>query len=409
MRALAPFAPLIVLWRLIAGKEERGRLTERFGFYTQERPPGRLIWLHGASVGELKVLQVLHRELRTLAADASFLFTTNTRTSAADFARRPPASARHAYAPIDTDGAVGRFLDHWRPDLALFVESELWPNRILTTHARGVRLGLFNATMSARSRVSWSKRANAARAILSALDVIVAAETDTAHTLSTLSDRAVSAPGNLKCAADPLACDGAALAALRAEIGARPVWLAASTHEGEEDILLAAHAAIRGRHRDALLIIVPRHPERGGAVAPSAPHRSSGATIGGAPVYVADTLGELGLFYRLAPVSFVGASLFDTYEGHNPVEPAQLDCAILSGPHVASFADVYALLGDSVESVQSADEIAAAVQRLWADAGERARRCTLAKDAVAKGAAALAQTRAALQALLARGAAHARA
>ncbi len=404
-RAAAPFAGLYLRARASRGKEDPARLSERFGVSDQPRPSGKLIWLHGASVGEMGVLTLLRAELAKRDPALDFLFTTGTRTSADLFARNAPPKSRHVYAPLDTPGAVARFFDHWRPDAGVLVESELWPNLLLDAAARAIPMALVNATLSADTREAWRKRPEAARAILSTFKVIAAAEAPSASLLAALSGKPVEALANLKFAAPALPCDAGALAALKAEIGARPLWLAASTHEGEEDILIAAHRDIRRERPDALLIIAPRHPDRGAriaALAEDAPQRSKGEAIGAAPIYVADTLGELGLFYAAAPVSFVGGSLLPSLEGHNPIEPARLGSAILSGPHVTSFADAYDALSaeGGARIVATAGEIAAMVSHLLGDAAERARLTEAAARATSRGADALTKTVDALAALL---------
>lgn len=391
-RAFAPFSGAYLQSRARAEKEDPARWRERFSHAPPPRPPGALVWLHGASVGETRVQLHLCDELSKRRPDASFLITAGTRTAASLFAQRARPRARHLYAPIDTPGAARRFLDHWRPDLGVFAESEFWPNLLLEAQRRGVRLALVNATLSPGARTAWSKMPRSARRVLDAFDVMLAAEAETAAALSRLSGRPVSCVGNLKFAAPPLPHDPHALDALRAEIAARPVWLAASTHEGEDALVLAAHALLRQDHPDGLLVLVPRHPERGGriaALAGHAPQRAKGAPIGESAVFIADTLGELGLFYRLAPVSLVAGSLRPELEGHNPIEPAKLGSAILSGPHVASFADVYALLGaaGAARTVTTPSEIAGAVRSLWRDGAARAAMTQAAARAVDLGGA----------------------
>lgn len=391
-RALAPVSGAYLESRARAGKEDPARWHERFTRSPSPRPTGELIWLHGASVGETRVQLQLCDELAKRRPRASFLVTTGTRTAAALFAQRARPYARHVYAPIDTPSAAARFLDHWKPDLGIFAESEIWPNLLVEADRRGVRMALINATLSAGARRRWSKLPKAARHVLGAFDLLLAAEAETAASLSALSGRQAARVGNLKFAAAPLPCDEDALTQLRSAIGARSVWLAASTHEGEDEILLAAHALLRAERPDALLILAPRHPERGAriaALAEDAPRRAQGEAIGAKPVYVADTLGELGLFYRAAPISLVAGSLLPQLEGHNPIEPAKLGSAILSGPHVASFKDAYDVLSiaGAARIVESAPEIAAAVGALWRDEAARTRLSQAALRAVDLGGA----------------------
>jgi 3-deoxy-D-manno-octulosonic-acid transferase len=339
--ALGALAGLYLNDRAKRGKEDPARLGERFGRHTKARPAGTLVWLHAASVGESGVALALIEALAARSPALSFLLTTGTRTSADLVARRAPVRTTHVYAPLDRADCVRRFLDHWRPDAGVFVESELWPNLILEAEERGVRLALVNARMSPRSLRRWTKWRAAGRRLVGAFTYVSAADARTAEALTELRPAPLGAPGNLKLAAPPPRVDAAARAALAAEIGARPVWLAASTHEGEDEIVLAAHKILRRDFTDALVIIAPRHPERGEDVARlanNAPLRSRGAGPGDAPVYVADTLGELGTLYDLAPVSLVAGSRCRSL-GYNPIEPARLGSAIIT-THVESFQEM---------------------------------------------------------------------
>ncbi|MEJ0060651.1 MAG: 3-deoxy-D-manno-octulosonic acid transferase [Terricaulis sp.] len=401
----APFAGLWLSQRAAAGKEDRARLSERFGRYTQARPRGRVVWLHGASVGESGVALQIAEALAARDSTLSFVLTSGTRTSAALIAKRLPARATHVYAPIDRPSAVRRFLTHWRPDLGVFVESELWPHLILETQAAAIPLALVNARMSPKSLGRWTRWRAAGRRLLEAFTIVLAADQRTAAALSQLRTAPAPVVGNLKLAADPPASDLPARAAFAAEIGARKVWLAASTHAGEDDILLAAHALLRAQFSDALLIIAPRHPERGAAIAAlagNAPRRAQNQPIGAASVYIADTMGELGMFYALAPVAFIAGSLLPHLKGHNPAEPAKLNAAIITGPHVESFQDLFSALiaANGATQADNAEAIAQTVSALWRDETLRARSIAAARTVVNQGAAALDDTVTRLSALL---------
>jgi 3-deoxy-D-manno-octulosonic-acid transferase len=377
-------------------KEDPARVNERFARYAQMRPPGALIWLHAASVGESSVALALIEALFARAPECSFLLSTGTRTSAELAARRAPPRTTHIYAPLDRPDVVARFIRHWRPDAGVFVESELWPNLILEAEARGVKLALVNARMSPKTLQRWTRWRAAARRLLGAFSYISAADARTKEALADLRPSPLGAPGNLKLAAPAPRVDAGVRAALAAEIGARPVWLAASTHEGEDEIVLAAHARLRQQGAaNALLIIAPRHPERGARIAGLAaqlfnraiPRRSRFEPIGDAPVYVADTLGELGLFYDLAPVTLVAGSLRPHLKGHNPIEPAKLGAAILSGPYVESFQDLFDALfaaGGAAKVTNDAD-LASAVNKLWTDEAARLRLLAAAAAVTAQG------------------------
>lgn len=387
------------------GKEDAARIGERYGRYAQARPAGALVWLHAASVGESGVALTLIEALSARDSSLNFLLSTGTRTSAELVARRALARTTHVYAPLDRLDVVDRFFAHWRPDLGVFVESEVWPNLILAAKTRAIPLALVNARMSPKSIRQWRALSAASRQLLEAFAFVSAADARTAQALSELRGAPVQALGNLKLAAPAPRVDAAAREALTDEIGSRRVWLAASTHPGEDEIALAAHDLLRRRYADALLIIAPRHPERGEAVAKlagDAPRRSLGQAIGQAPAYVADTLGELGLFYALAPVSLVAGSLLPHLKGHNPVEPAKLGSAVVTGPYVESFQDLFDALHarGSASTVRDAQELAQAVERLWEDEAARGRQVDAARSVTAQGADAAEETLAALLALL---------
>jgi len=351
--ALEPFAPLLLDRRAKAGKEDRARLHERLGRPRVPRPPmgpsGRLVWLHGASVGEsLSILPLVER-LRAERPDVTVLVSSGTVTSAELLARRLPAGAIHQFLPVDTPGGARRFLDHWRPDLAVFVESELWPNLLLTAKARGVKLALVSAKLSDKSYAGWRARPFAAFELFGGFDLILAQDGRAAERLASLGGT-VAGEADLKFGAAPLPVDAAALASLRVRLGDRSVLLAASTHPGEDEVVLAAWRALPDRPR---LVIVPRHPERGPAIADAVLALGAATCLRSrepddlAEVIVADTLGELGLWYRLADLALVAGSLVEGVGGHNPLEPARLDCPIVSGPHVENWLTAYADLRDA--------------------------------------------------------------
>jgi 3-deoxy-D-manno-octulosonic-acid transferase len=346
--ALAPVLPLHLRRRAARGKEIPARLRERYG-EGAERPPGRLLWLHAASVGEtvsiLPLIEVLARRDPALR----FLVTTGTVTSAALLGQRlPPELAprlAHRFVPLDVPRWVARFLDGWRPDAAIFVESELWPNLVAATAARGIPMALVNARMSARAAGRWARVPGLARRVLSAFSIVLAQSEEDAARFRALGAPGAACPGNLKFAAAPLPADVDALARLAALVGDRPTWVAASTHPGEEAMVLDAHQRLAPAHPGLLTIIVPRHPERGAEVAalagdiPAARRSLGEDPAPGTQVLVADTLGELGLWYRLARLAFVGGSLVPR-GGQNPLEPARLNCPVLVGPHGWNFADI---------------------------------------------------------------------
>lgn len=335
--ALHPLAPALLRRRARAGKEDPARLPERLGHASAPRPSSLLAWLHGASVGESLSLLPLIDRLRAARPDLNLLVTSGTTTSAELLTRRLPPGVTHQYVPLDTPPTTARFLDHWRPDLAVFVESDLWPNLLLGAEARGTRLALLSARLSDCSLRNWARTPGFARQVLGAFDLVQAQDDAVATALARLGARD-DGRLNLKLVGEPLPADAAALARAREAAGGRRVLLAASTHPGEEEIVLASAPP------DALLVIVPRHPARGpevAALAPGAGLASRGDAFGGAPVHVADTLGELGLWFRLADAALVGGSLLPGVGGHNPLEPVRLGVPFASGPHVENWRAVY--------------------------------------------------------------------
>lgn len=411
--AIAPLSGAFLRARARAGKEDPSRLGERFGHTAIKRPDGKLVWLHGASVGEARVLMHLVRALNEARRDLTFLITTGTVTSAGDVAAAALPRTIHQYAPFDPNGpAIARFIAHWRPDLAVFAESEVWPNMLLGAARARIPLALVNARLSPKSIANWRRFPESAARLLSAYDLLLAADMASAAGLEKLGAKPVAYVGNLKLAAPPPAPNEELVAVLRSDIGARPVWLAASTHAGEEEIVFAAHDLLRAKRSDALLVIAPRHPARGQAIAAlagGAPRRSQRARIGEAPVYIADTLGELGTFFALAPVTFMGGSLLPTLAGHNPVEPAKAGSAIVSGPYVRSFQDIYAALraGKAMRTANDGATLASAVGGLWSDEAGRAAQIAAAAQLMAGGQSGLTATVERLLGLLDREPAHA--
>jgi 3-deoxy-D-manno-octulosonic-acid transferase len=344
-----PLAPLLLSSRVRRGKEDAARLGERLGRSSLPRPDGPLVWLHGASVGESVSLLPLIARIRTERPDLTVLVTSGTRTSADLLAKRLPAGVIHQYAPVDAPAAVARFLEHWRPGLGLFAESELWPNLILGARRRGVRLALVSARMTEASARGWARRPAAAKAMLRGFETILAQDDASAARLKALGGH-VTGRLNLKRLGAPLDVDEAQVTVLKTAFGDRPIILAASTHPGEEALIAAA---VRGAPGHPLLIIAPRHPERGEAIASElgaagfkVARRNQILPPGGEDqedldIYLADTLGEMGLLYRLAGVAIMGGSFVPGVGGHNPLEAAQLGVGVITGPDRFNHADPY--------------------------------------------------------------------
>jgi 3-deoxy-D-manno-octulosonic-acid transferase len=365
--AATPLVRRHLLRRAAAGKEEAARLGERFGRPGLARPSGPLVWLHAASVGEAVSILPLARRLIAPHPGSHALITTGTVTSATLLAQQLPARVLHQYAPVDLPAAAEGFLRHWRPDLVLWVESEFWPNLIRAIARRGTPLALVNGRVSERAFRRWRRFKPPIREMLGAFSPCLGQTPQDAARLEALGARHAACVGNLKFSAPPLAGDDTALERFRCALGTRPRWLAASTHAGEEEIVAEVHRRLTARAGDLVTMIVPRHPERGGEIAAllaaqglKAAQRSLAQPITpDTQVYLADTIGELGLWYRLADVVFVGGSLA-AGGGHNPLEPARLGAAILHGPGMSSFAEI------------AADMTAAGASRTVADAGELA-------------------------------------
>jgi 3-deoxy-D-manno-octulosonic-acid transferase len=373
-RLAAPFVGALLATRLRRGKEDPERISERRGIATLERPAGPLIWAHGASVGEVLSLLPLVERIRPLGFP--MLLTSGTVTAAQLIGRRPSNGTLHQFVPLDVPAFIDRFLDHWRPSLALLAESELWPNLVIETTRRGTPLVLVNARLSQRSFDRWRLARGAVRDLLSRVDLCLAQGAEDARRLTELGAPRVHVTGNLKFDVPPPPADATALSALMRAIGERVVLLAASTHAGEEKAMLMAHQQIKRRVPGLLTIIAPRHPERGLEIADLvqaaglAPVMRSRGHLPdhGSDIYVADTIGELGIFYRLAPIVFMGGSLVP-HGGQNPIEPAKLDSAILYGPHVANFAEIYDQLSRArgAALVRDADSLARSISLLLDD------------------------------------------
>lgn len=372
---LAPFSGLFLWRRGRKGKEDLKRIEERRGVAGLPRPEGRLAWLHGASVGEgLALLPVVER---LTGKGFHVLVTTGTVTSARILAQRLPAGATHQFAPLDAPAFIARFLDHWRPDLFILAESEIWPNTICAVQERGIPITLVNARLSPRSFGRWRRFPGFISTLLGKIDLCLAQSQDDAARLLQLGAPRVDAIGNLKYDVEPPPADPVRLDELARQIGPRPVWIAASTHPGEEALAFRAHKAVAARFPNLLTVLAPRHPHRGPEIAAEAQAaglqaalRSRGEPITRATqVYIGDTIGELGLFYRLSSVIFMGKSLAG-HGGQNPIEPAKLGSAILHGPHIGNFIDVYGALdshGGAV-AVKDVDALATQLEALFTDA-----------------------------------------
>jgi 3-deoxy-D-manno-octulosonic-acid transferase len=363
--ALEPFAGGVLRGRVKRGKEDPARLDERLGRPTRPRPDGALVWMHGASVGEAVSLLPLVERFRAERPDVAVLVTSGTVTSAEMMAKRLPAGAIHQYVPVDAPGAAARFIEHWRPSLGVFVESELWPNLLTAARRCGVKLALVSARLGDDSASGWRRAPAMARRLLEGFDLVLPQDDVQAQRLAALGARD-DGRLNLKFAGEPLPVDAKALADAKAAIGDRPMILAASTHPGEDALILDAFARAP-TSAAPLLVIVPRHPVRGPEIATLASARgftttlrSRGEDVAGAQVHVADTLGELGLWFTLARGALIAGSLVPGVGGHNPLEAIRLGCPVASGPYVDDWRSVYGVLTDAgdVVVVKTSDDLA---------------------------------------------------
>jgi 3-deoxy-D-manno-octulosonic-acid transferase len=379
-----PFAPMILERRVQRGKEDPARIGERLGHPSVQRPEGPLVWLHGASVGESLSLLAVIAGLKAARPELVILVTAGTTTAAELLSKRLPEGVIHQYVPVDAPGAADRFLDHWRPSLAIFVESELWPNLLMGAKARGVRLALISARMGERSARGWARAPGAAMSLFEAFDLVLPQDDASATRLVRLGARD-GGRLNLKFAGEALPVDEAVVSMVQATVGEHPILLAASTHPGEDEIVLDAFATVADAPGRPLLVIVPRHPVRGPEIALLARARgfetrlrSLGEAPTAARVYVADTLGELGAWFRLSRLAMICGSFTPGVGGHNPLEALRLGCPALTGPHVENWRAVY-------EELLTHDDVV-----MLADPAELAGRLALAvgsKDTARAGAA----------------------
>jgi 3-deoxy-D-manno-octulosonic-acid transferase len=402
--AATPLAPTLVAHRLKRGKELPGRLHERYGESELARPAGSLVWVHGASVGEL--LAVIPLIERIHERGFAVLCTSGTVTSANLAEQRLPQGAIHQFVVLDTPRFVDRFLDHWRPDLAIFVESDLWPNLLVTSAQRGIPLILVNGRLSERSFNRWRRVPGTIAALLRCFDLCLAQSATHAERYRALGAPHITTTGNLKLDVPEPPADANGLAALEAAVGTRTVIAAASTHAGEETALIEAHRRLRNSFPGLLTILAPRHPDRGPGILEMAQAADLKAALrsrgelpaADADLYVADTLGELGLIYRVAPIVFVGGSLA-SHGGQNPIEPIKLGAAILHGPNVWNFAEIYAALDKShgAEEVTDVDGLATRVAAWLENTSERMAVASAARATVAALGGGLARTLTALE------------
>ena len=369
-----PLAPMLYAQRSRRGKEDRSRSNERYGLASAERPANAtIVWVHAASVGETNAVLPVIERLLAERDDIYVVLTTGTVTSAALAKNRLSGRAVHQYVPYDAAAFARQFLDHWRPALAIFTESEIWPNLILETAQADIPLALVNGRMSKKSHTRWRKNRGISLPLFSRFKAVLAQNAQMSRRFADLGCRRVVTAGNLKVDAPPQPVDAALLQSFRSELTGREIFVAASTHDGEDAEVIRAHRALRQKFPKLCTILVPRHPERGPAVAELAKsmgQRVAQRSLGQLPnetcdIYVADSIGELGLYYALTDVAFIGGSLI-SHGGQNPLEAVRLSTAVVTGPSQHNFADVYRTLKNSGAAIEvhSAEQLADEVSTL---------------------------------------------
>ena len=362
----APLVAGYLQWRVSKGHEEKARLSERKGITGVPRPKKPLLWIHAVSVGESVTALVIIQAILRAYPEICILLTTTTCTSAKVMGERLPKNVIHQYVPVDTPQAVGRFLNHWKPDLAIWVESDLWPNLIHQTQERGIPTLLLNGRMSLKSFANWKKGRSLIAPLLERFSLCAVQSEELASIFRALGATTVSVMGNAKIMMAPLGVDAKKYAAFKKELGDRPVWLAASTHAGEEELVFSAHKELRKTYPNLLTILVPRHIERSENIRNTAIEmgiptvlRTETNSLEGTELYIANTLGELGLFFAISPVALMGAT-YVPRGGHNPIEAAQLGAFVLHGPHVFNNPQLYQIL-HSLGLSQETEDIYGAV------------------------------------------------
>lgn len=340
----APVLGGLLSSRVKKAKEDPKRINERRGITNITRPSGTLIWLHAASVGEAQSALILIKKLSEIKTGLNFLVTSGTLTSATLMANRLPANAIHQFYPLDHPKWVEQFLTHWKPDLALWMESELWPNMLGAVKAHNIPAILINARLSEKSFSRWKILKSIASKILSTFTLILTQTTEDEMRYKELGAREVITTDNLKHSATPLPYNKDDLVNLKNALQERPLWLYASSHSGEEEMSCRLHAELKEKYPSLLTILVPRHPERREEIKNKCALMGLNVLLRGdhknlptaqTDIYIADTLGELGLFYTLVDIAMIGRSFsHDGGGGHNPIEAAQLDCAVITGVNV---------------------------------------------------------------------------
>ena len=344
---LTPFLCVLFVFRLIKGKEDKNRFCERLGYPKYKRPEGKLIWMHGASVGEcLSMLPLIHRLLE-LDSSLHIMVTSGTVTSASLMEKRLPERAFHQFVPIDSPWGTGAFVRHFHPDAVFWFESEFWPSLLYAIHKARIPLVLLNGRISDRSFARWQKASSIIKSILGLFTITLGQSPENARRLQVLGSPCVDCIGNIKYAASIAPFDAVELEKLKGQIGSRPVWTGASTHHNEEEQMADVHLKLKQKYPTLLTVCVPRHPNRATEIENmcqkkglKVARRSRNDIISeNTDFYLADTIGEMGLLYQLTDIVFVGGSLIP-FGGQNMLEPMRLKRATIIGPHAFNFREI---------------------------------------------------------------------
>ena len=408
-----PIWKLSLSRRALNGKEDPVRYVEKLGKISTPRPVGKLLWIHALSVGEALTIMTVLRRLGETLPDAHFLLTTVTLASAQTFKNTGlPPRVIHQFLPADARGPVRNFLNHWEPDAVAIAELDLWPYMLQQVRKSGLPLLMINGRVTDRSFAKYKKMTNDTTQILALFDAYLMQDKQSADRLKTLGATAnrIKTIGSIKTSADPLPDLVEQRFAFEAALAGRPAWLAASTAGVEEDQLFAAHALARETIPDLLLVIAPRHIKfvdqtqaTAQTVFKHVTRRSTGAPVTpDTEVYIADSFGEMGLWYRVCPFVFIGHSMPNCgppLTGKNPFEALILGQMVAHGPNFANFRLIYEklLAARATRQVQDSVDMAAAIVRSFDDLAWRSAHVEAAKGVIAQGHSAIETTRDALQ------------
>lgn len=361
--ALSPFIWLYVHYRRLKSLDDQNRFKERFGIPSIARPNGRIVWFHSASVGETLSLRSFVNEWHLRYPEDNILITTTTITAAKIVKDQFQNVATHQFVPFDIKLWVNRFLNYWNPDQAFFVDSELWPNILYTCNQRNIPLILLNARLSDRSYKRWKKVPILAKSLLNQFKLCLAPGAETEERLKSLGAINVGRMANLKFSVPPLPINQTYVDYFSPFFDQKHVWIAASTHPGEEELIFNVHKILKEKLPNLLTIIAPRHPHRANTLAKMAstqnlvfPTLASALSefAQNSDGLIIDEIGQLGTFYTLSNIVFMGGSLVP-HGGHNPIEPIHFKKPVFYGIHMHNFREVCQVL-EQTDSLTLKDE-----------------------------------------------------